>query len=118
MLSEGDGPARNFQSGAPMRRTRQYLAPAEGQERASECLSRGAGSVGRWREGRWRVLRWPLCSLPKRLERDVKHGDEEDTDAARRQHADENRRANAAAGNFRSAMCPYQRREADNEGDG
>jgi hypothetical protein len=34
------------------------------------------------------------------------------------QHADEDRRADAAAGNFRSTVCPYQGHQADDEREG
>jgi hypothetical protein len=74
---------------------------------ADVILSRRVGSFGRRRKWRWVAFRLPLRSLPERLERDVKHRDQKDTDSARRQHADEDRCADATAGNFGSTVCPY-----------
>ena len=62
--------------------------------------------------------RFSLRLLAESLKHDVQHGDQEDTDRARRQHADEDRRADATAGDFRGALGPYQRRQSDNESDG
>jgi hypothetical protein len=57
------------------------------------------------------------CPLPKSFKCDVEHRDHKDSDGACRQHAAEYRRADAAAGDFRSTRCPYQWRQSDDKCD-